>query len=333
MHINKLSYALILIFFAGCAHIPTESPAAGLVREGTSLFNSGKLDEAAVLFRKAYSADPMFAPAYSMLGRVYLEKADSYRAEMFFRKALALDPSKAEIYGWIGDIYWAEGDTAGALEQYSKCPKGDPHYPILHFRIGMREYQNGRLPSAREEFNKALADPEYWGGHYGLGLIAFTEGNFTESSVLFHRAEHAGAEPNVKYWLAKSYRMQNRDQEAYFYFKQFSNTFGGECDLCPEADQTADDLKDAILAQPATIDTSLVIPFKVQNQDVLEVGVFDIDGNLIKSLFTGWITKGEYSLKWNGENADGKPAKNGVYIGCIERECDLQLMPMLLEKK
>jgi len=322
----------IALFFA-CAHISTESPAAGFVREGISLFNAGKIDESAIFFRRAYAADPLFAPAYMWLGRVYLEQGDDYRAEMFFRKSLSLDASRTEIFGWIGDIYWAQNDTTRALEYYSKCPKDNPHYSVLHFRLGMREYQSGNARAARAEFEKALAHPDFWGAHFGLGLIAFSDGEFEKATVFFHQADRLCAEPEVKYWLGKSYRMRGRSAEAYFYFTRYANSGCHEGDeLCPQAVEHAEELKDAVLGPECEPDTMLVIPFKVKEQDVVDVGVFDTDGNLVKSLFTGWITKGEYTLTWNGMNADGEPVENGLYLGCIEREFDISLLPMLLNK-
>ncbi|MCK5832752.1 tetratricopeptide repeat protein [bacterium] len=336
IHSFNFSLLIALIIFlgylGGCAHIQVESPAAGFVREGTSLFNADKIDESAILFRKAYAADPFFAPAYKMLGRVYLAKGDNYRAEMFFRKSLALDSSNSEIYGWIGDIYWADGDTAGAFEYYQKCPKEDPHYAILHYRLGVREYQNGHIDKARNEFEKALEYPEFWGGHFGLGLISFSNGEYQNAATYFHEAERSCAEPEVSFWLAKSYRMQARDAEAYFYFKQFTNSIQGECLLCPEAEESAKQLKSAVVDSSLEIDTSLVIPFTVLEHDVLEVGIFDLEGRLVKSLFNGWITKGDYTLEWNGENSNGELMDNGVYLGCVERKFDLELKPILLEK-
>ncbi len=325
-------FSFVFISIMACAHIPTESPAAAFFREGTSLFNDGKIDESALFFRKAYAADPLYAPAYAMLGRVYLENGDTYRAEMFFRKSLALDPSNSEIYGWIGDIYWSEGDSAKAIEYYEKCPKEDSHYSVLHFRLGMRAYQNGRASFARGEFEKALTDPDFWGGHFGMGLMAFADGDPTEALMAFHRADRTDADPDVKYWIAKSYRALGRDAEAYLYFKQFTNSCPPENELHSEAETLAEELAPALTGPEAPLDSTLVIPFEVADHDVLEVGVFDLEGRLVKSLFEGWITKGDYSLTWDGDDSEGNPVENGIYIGCIEREFDVKLIPMLLQK-
>jgi len=328
----SIVFVVQLLLVVSCAHMQVESPAAGFLREGTSLFNAGKIDESTVFFRKAYAADPLFAQAYTMLGMVYLEKGDTYRAEMFFRKSLAIDKSNTEILGWIGDIYWSKGDSAGAIEYYEKCPKDDPHYAVLHFRLGMKAFENGRAPAAMVEFKRALTNPDYWGGYYGMGLLAFADDKPPEALEFFHRADMVGADIDVKYWIAKSYRALDREAEAYLYFKQFASNSRLENGLLSEAEGYADELAPSITGPEAHLDSTLVIPFKVESDDELDVGIFDLEGRLVKTLFAGWIIRGDYSLTWHGDNAEGNPVEDGIYIGCVEQKFDIELVPMLLEK-
>ena len=333
IHKTIFAAALLFIFAMSCAHAPSGSPAAPLVREGRSLFNAGKIDESANFFRRAYGLDPTYAPAYMMLGRVYLEKDDTYRAEMFFRKSLALDDSNSEIYGWLGDIYWTEGDTAEAFEFYEKCPRDDPHYAILHYRLGMRAFQNGNRNRAREEFEKALSRPEYWGGHYGMGRLAFSRGKYDEAIGYLMQADTPEAEPEVMYWLARSFEETGRFPEAYLYYVQFENrSHGAKKEMVNRAAKGAECLYDSVFAcETRPPDTCLIIPFDMETPSDLFVGIYDAEGRLIKMLFDGWITTGEYSMDWDGYLKSGERAQCGYYLGLVDFGDSLDLVPLCIE--
>jgi len=324
---------IIALLFIGCAHNPSGSPASGFFRQGMTLFNTGNIEQAAIEFRKANAADPLFAPAYSMLGRVYLDKGDTYRAEMFFRKSLALDDSNTEIYGWIGDIYWHEGNEEKAMEFYERCPDDDPHYAVLHFRIGMRAYQSGKSDDARSEFEKALRFPEYWGGHYGLGILACADGFYDEAIANFKKARNDSAECDISFWLGKSYLNLDKEPQAYLYYRRFCNNENADGELKKEAERTADLLESSITnPDSGTIDTSLVIPFRLETVTDLNVGVCDMEGQVVKYLFQGSITRGDYTLTWDGTTSDGDRADGGIYLGFIESNDDLEVYPIILQK-
>ncbi len=330
-YIILISFAIL--FFTSCAHIPSGSPAAGFVREGVTLFNAGKIDDSAILFRKAYAADPNYAPAYKMLGRVYLAKGDTYRAEMFFRKSLALDKSLTEIYGWIGDIYWADGDTDKAMEYYERCPDDDPHYAILHYRIGMRAYQDGRFDDAHAGFEKALNFPDYWGGHYGVGLLAYIDNQYDIAIEHFKKASSDSADPDVLYWIAKCYLKLGSNIEAYLYFKRYTHGEDISEELEHEAEREANRLYDYIAeACSGDLDSLLTMPFKLPSNENISVGVFDIEGRLVKMLFKGFLTHGEYSMTWNGTDSEDNPVDNGIYLGFIERAEGIKLYPLRLSE-
>lgn len=329
----KLLIILLAVLLAGCAHVSSGSPAAGFVREGLSLFNTGRFDESAILFRRAYAADPYYAPAYMMLGRVYLAKSDTYRAEIFFRKSLSLDDSAAEIFGWLGDIYWCEGDTVKAMEYYGRCPKDDPHYAVLHYQLGIRDYQDGRSHQAREEFEKALAFPEFWGGHYGLGLLAYIDGDFVAAAEHLKTAECDSADSDYMYWLGKSYLKIEREPEAYLYFKRYTRSKSAKSEFKREADTAADNLAKAIAGDKSSlVDSSNIIPFVIEKNTDLCVGIYDFEGRLVKMLFTGCITRGEYTLEWNGTDSEGDAVDDGIYLGFVDTKTEMKLYPMRWDK-
>lgn len=330
--IMKLNLALLAfaILFVGCAHVPSGSPGASFYREGISLYNSGKLDESASMFRKAYGADPQYAPAYMMLGKYYFAKGDSYRAEMFFRKALALDDELTQIYGFIGDIYWEDGDTTQAMDYYERCPKEDFHYAVLHYKIGMREYQGGNSSKAKTEFRKAIDTHDYWGGHYGLGLLAFGNKNYEKALDEFNLIENSAEVDDAIYWLGRTYYQLGWEPEAYLYLKRYTHCEEAKSNLASEANEIACRLKDRI-ANPDSceVDSTCIIPFKLDENSDLTVGVYNLEGQLVKTIFQGCITHGDYTLTWKGIDEEGNEVPEGMYLGFIKTDERLKLHPML----
>ncbi len=331
---KQITYILILfsLLLLSCAHTPSGSPAAGIHRQGMTFFNAGDIDKAAIEFRRANAADPTYAPPYAMLGRVYMDKGDTYRAEMFFRKSLALDPSNSEIYGWIGDIYWQDGDHDKAMEYYSKCPEDNPHYAVLRFRLGMRAYQSGDFSEARGEFLRALKFPEYWGGHYGLGLLACADGYYEEAIEHFSKVKDESADCDVMYWLGKAYLNLDKEPQAYLYYRRFCSS-AENCEMKSEAERTADEIEEAITnPDSGLVDTCRVIPFRLESVSDIAVGVCNLDGEVLKYLFQGSITRGDYTLEWDGTTSEGERVPKGVYLGFVDCTEGLEVFPILLEE-
>ncbi len=326
------TFIIVALALMSCAHTPSGSPAAGIYRQGMTLFNSGQIDLAAIEFRKANAADPEYAPPYAMLGRVYLSKGDSYRAEMFFRKALALDPSETQIYGWIGDIYWQDGDHDKAMEYYGRCPEDNPHYAVLRFRLGMRAFQEGRLSEARDEFLRATKFPDYWGGYYGLGLLDCADGFYEQAIQNFSKVHKDSAECEIDYWLGKSYYHLDKRPQAYLHYRRYCCA-ADNCEMKNEAKALADQIE-KVITEPDSgiIDTSLIIPFALKSVSDIAVGICDLDGKVVKYLFRGAITRGEYTLKWDGTTDGGQRATRGIYLGFVDCDEGLEVYPINLDK-
>lgn len=326
--ISVITVAIVLV---SCAHAPSGSPASALVRQGIALFNEGKIDESASFFRQGYAIDPLYAPAYAMLGRVYLSKNDGYRAEMFFRKALALDPKMTELYGYLGDIYFASGDTAKGFEYYAKCPKEDPHYAILYYKLGMKSLEDGKSQLAREEFEKALSSRSFWGAHFGLGLLAYFDRDYENAILHLKKAQCDSADKRVYFYLGKSLSALGRNAEAYIFFKRYSRFSEANPDMKSEAESLSKSLADS-LSNRCPLDSTLVIAFKLPTDSELSVGVCDMDGSIVKMLFTGWISRGNYTMKWNGTDNDGNPVARGIYLGFVDCNGKMDIRPMILDR-
>ena len=61
----------------------------------------------------------------------------------------------------------------------------------------------------------------------------------------------------------------------------------------------------------------LSITQRIVGEEV-EVAVFDVQGRKVRSLFSGPMPAGHYTVEWDGRLADGSEAASGVYFGRLQ---------------
>ncbi len=87
-----VALSLLFVPVAGQAQSDRER-AATLVEQGTSLFDQGEFEEAAIVFQQAYNLDPHPVLMYN-IARTHQEMGDLPAALEFFRNVLAFDPDE-----------------------------------------------------------------------------------------------------------------------------------------------------------------------------------------------------------------------------------------------
>ena len=63
---------------------------------------------------------------------------------------------------------------------------------------------------------------------------------------------------------------------------------------------------------PAT-EIPIVVPGSSSSQVSITVGIYDIDGRLVRKLVDGLVTPGSQRVSWDGKDEQGRAAANGVY--------------------
>jgi len=56
------------------------------------------------------------------------------------------------------------------------------------------------------------------------------------------------------------------------------------------------------------------IHYKIYNNDKIMIKIFNRAGNLVKTLYEGFMKAGEYECFWDGKDVAGKPVADGIYI-------------------
>ena len=72
-------------------------------------------------------------------------------------------------------------------------------------------------------------------------------------------------------------------------------------------------VKDALSCYPNPFNPSTIIEFAIQNYSDVELSIYNIKGQKIKTLINNEIEKGEHSIIWNGEDELGKAVSSSIY--------------------
>lgn len=84
---------------------------------------------------------------------------------------------------------------------------------------------------------------------------------------------------------------------------------------------------------PNPFNPSTTISFTLPEQTAVELAVYDLEGNLVKTLISDIKSSGYHAEKWNGTDNDGKTVGSGMYIYRIETDSGFsQSNKMLLLK-
>ncbi|MDP8269097.1 MAG: FlgD immunoglobulin-like domain containing protein, partial [Candidatus Tenebribacter davisii] len=65
---------------------------------------------------------------------------------------------------------------------------------------------------------------------------------------------------------------------------------------------------------PNPFNPTTTISLTIQEESNIELSLYNIKGQKIRSLLNNQITAGEHSIVWNGEDDSGKKVGSGVYL-------------------
>ncbi len=83
---------------------------------------------------------------------------------------------------------------------------------------------------------------------------------------------------------------------------------------------------------PNPFNPSTTIKYALNNDGYVNVSIYNVKGELVKTLFNGPQNKGKNSLIWNATNNENAPMAGGLYIYSISTENSIYSKKMMLLK-
>ena len=153
-------------------------------------YRLGNMSVALDAAQQAVAVLPTYAPAYNMLGIIYMELREDAKAAQAFEKALKLAPNDPETlnnYGW----YVCQRQNPAQAMQYFSAALKDPLYNsperAMH-NAGVCARKAGDLVTAEAQFRGALQrQPLYAPSLLELADLAFSQGRIKEAEGLLIR--------------------------------------------------------------------------------------------------------------------------------------------------
>ena len=170
-----------------------------------------------------------------------------------------------------------------------------------------------------ETFEVILFDPAFQSGPTGDGdiLVQYLEVNDVDFNnnyvtVGLQDADHL---IGLEYVYAKNYEIHPtspmlHDEMAILFTTTPADQYSG-------AGDTPDYLPQKYAMgqnYPNPFNNSTMVSFEIAQKGYTELKVFDINGRLINTLYSGSLAPGEYSRTWNGDDKNGSSVSSGVYF-------------------
>lgn len=201
----------------------SESERGALVHVelGTAYFEIGRYDVALDEARIALAHMPSYAPAFHLMGLVYMFIEDDAAARENFRRALSAAPNDPDFnnsYGWFQCLSGEEQDGLRRLDIAARNPyyrfpsRPQTNAGLCHLRL--QEYE-----LAEVRFRRALAlQSDNIAAQYGLAEVAYYKGDYPTAQRLLVGL-HQQTEPSAEsVWLGARVerKLGNRAAEASY---------------------------------------------------------------------------------------------------------------------
>lgn len=69
-----------------------------------------------------------------------------------------------------------------------------------------------------------------------------------------------------------------------------------------------------ISAYPNPFNAGTRIEFELDYAEAVQLNIYDATGRKVKTLHSGFHSEGQHTLRWNGDNDDGRLISSGIYL-------------------
>ncbi len=253
MALNKALLCVMSLLVAGVSgcvsqttietKVPDQTAMAGALdraqihtQRAAEYYRLGNLPVALEAAQQAVDANGNFAPAYNMLGIVYMGLHEDAKAKQAYEQALRIAPNDSETlnnYGWL----ICQTQSPAKAMQYFELALRNPVYATperAHYNAGVCARRMGDMTKAESQFREALMrQPLFSPALYELAEIRFSQGAVKDAEFLLGRHNQLVQAPSVEalYLGARIAHAQNDRAAETSYVQQLRRRF-------PDATQT-----------------------------------------------------------------------------------------------
>jgi predicted O-linked N-acetylglucosamine transferase (SPINDLY family) len=153
-----------------------------------TLFNAGRLDQAAERARTMTTHFPGHWVGWKMLGVVLQQLGRNAEALIPMRKAVKLAPMDAEAHNNLGIILKSLGHLEESASSYRRALKINANYVHAHGNLGATLQKLGRPAEAEASYRTALSiDPKYTKAWSNLGTVLHDQKRFDEAEATYRQ--------------------------------------------------------------------------------------------------------------------------------------------------
>ena len=250
---NKLDSATQ--FFKRVMQVSPENPYAAN-NLGLVFHKMKMLDSAMTYYSKALELKKDLASAQNNIGRLMFEKKDFDGAKYYFRNLLEMHPENTQaltnlelvfkqidqvdsaiyyytrsiqkgvpgtyLFNNLGKLYFNSERFDSAAKWYIDAIRMDPKNPVSYYNLGTVFANLQHFDSAISMYKKAIdLDPQYYNANLNLGVAYHDLKQWDSAIVYFKKAALINPRDNLPYYyLAQSYAMSNKHEDALRYLEQ-----------------------------------------------------------------------------------------------------------------
>ncbi|KPK44275.1 MAG: hypothetical protein AMJ65_03515 [Phycisphaerae bacterium SG8_4] len=156
---------------------------------GRVLNNKGELAKAVDAFRRAAVIRPEFWEAYDHMGHVFRAQGKLAEARDAFEHAIAIDKNAASPHHNLATVLMLQGDIQGGIKSFERASELRPrHIPTL-LNLGLALHTDGRLNGAVRVYKRAIEiDPSDPALYLNLGLVFVEQRRIEQAERRFNDA-------------------------------------------------------------------------------------------------------------------------------------------------
>lgn len=184
----------------------TDTPEA-LFAVATAAHQSGKLSEAAVLYRRILATSRRYPDVLHQLGLIEHQSGAHEIAAGLIREAIALEPKQPPYHSNLAAALIETGDFAGAVAAAQRAVALLPGYAPAHANLGTAFLRSGNAAAGAQALRRAVAlNPGNTIAQYWLGRALQDQERFAEAAACYRAVitiapRYADAHCNLCYVL------------------------------------------------------------------------------------------------------------------------------------